>query len=56
MKSMRVNLTPPSQDAALIQLVDLSLTPSFSKFCLPFSCLEYGKRFHCLTDTIAMRW
>ena len=39
---MKVNLTPPVEDAALIQ------TLSFRKLSLSFNCLEYGKRFHCL--------
>ena len=46
---MKVNLTPPVEDAALIQ------TPSFRKLSLSFSCLEYGKRSHCLTDMVVTK-
>ena len=46
---MKVNLTPPVEDAALIQ------TPSFRKLSLSFICLGYGKRSHCLTDMVVIR-
>ena len=56
-----INLTPLLEDAALIQLVDLSIltmislkTPSFRKLSLPFNCLKYSKRFRCLTDMMVM--
>ena len=45
---MKVNLTPPVEDAALIQ------TSSFRKLSLSFNCLEYEKRSHCLTDMVVM--
>ena len=41
---MKVNLTPPVEDAAL--------TDAF--FWKAFNCLEYGKRSHCLTDMVVM--
>ena len=45
---MKVNLTTPVEDAALIQ------TSSFRKLSLSFNCLEYGKRSHCLTDMVVI--
>ena len=45
-KRMKVNPTPPVEDAALIQ------TPSSRKLSLSFNCL--GKRFSCLTDMVVM--
>ena len=41
---MKVNLTPPSQDAAFIQFIDLSLNAFFKKVFLrlSFLCLSIG--------------